>query len=486
MYKWISMVLCLIAMSLLSACGGGNNAAPTTTAATKGVAFSLSRTALVSAKAANKTVNATVPTVLDPTATAAVMTVADSAGNLKDYRSDIYSLGGNYVTATIQLAPDSYTLTKFLVLDSNNNILYLVPTQEADGDIKALVSTVLPVNFTVTTDGTNTVPLQVVAPEDSTATNFGYPSVSFSVVNYVRFMSVIQTLDDTNGWQVLGANLTVNGVNYNHPAQTTTLRVAQADNYTLVFSKSGYATKTVTLNAAELANYQMTPRVITLTRLAPPQNFTITFGSNGGTSIAPQTVADHGLAILPTNPSKPGYSFAYWYSANESIPFDFNTPIISDLTLHAKWAFDPSRYHTWNVATTVPVEFTVPAGVTKVAISVVGADGGLGGYVYNDSTGAGGRGGWDSRVSYNGTRLCEAKGGDGEHGEIGDDSPDLGEPELGHGVNYCILGADHYYTATFDHPLTIVVGKGGASGADGMGNPNDLPPGKDGSVTIMW
>ena len=61
----------------------------------------------------------------------------------------------------------------------------------------------------------------------------------------------------------------------------------------------------------------------------------MTFDSDGGTDIKNQIVEEGEKAIKPDDPEKNGYSFNGWYK-NETL-FDFNMPIVSDITLTAKW-----------------------------------------------------------------------------------------------------------------------------------------------------
>lgn len=70
----------------------------------------------------------------------------------------------------------------------------------------------------------------------------------------------------------------------------------------------------------------------------PVVTHTVTFDSDGGTAVAPQTVEDGGLAVAPENPTKSGYTFTGWYeSAEATTAYDFSTPVKSDLTLTARW-----------------------------------------------------------------------------------------------------------------------------------------------------
>lgn len=66
-------------------------------------------------------------------------------------------------------------------------------------------------------------------------------------------------------------------------------------------------------------------------------HFSVTFDSQGGTSIQQQTILSGSLAIAPASPTREGYVFEYWFSVDENNSFDFSTPIIDNITLKAKW-----------------------------------------------------------------------------------------------------------------------------------------------------
>ena len=67
-------------------------------------------------------------------------------------------------------------------------------------------------------------------------------------------------------------------------------------------------------------------------------SYIVTFDSNGGSSISPQTVVEGIPATEPDNPIKSGHSFSGWYSDIElTMPYNFSTPITSNKTLYAKW-----------------------------------------------------------------------------------------------------------------------------------------------------
>ncbi|WFR65444.1 InlB B-repeat-containing protein [Paenibacillus amylolyticus] len=65
----------------------------------------------------------------------------------------------------------------------------------------------------------------------------------------------------------------------------------------------------------------------------------ITFDTDEGTAIAPQTVAYGDLLSRPSDPERTGYTFAGWYTdITRTQPFDFATAtVVADMTLYAKW-----------------------------------------------------------------------------------------------------------------------------------------------------
>ena len=81
-----------------------------------------------------------------------------------------------------------------------------------------------------------------------------------------------------------------------------------------------------------------------------PNSFTVTFNTNGGTTVASQTVTEGNKAVRPeSNPTKEStvstsFSFENWFTSTDGgttlseTAFDFNTPITANTVLYAKWA----------------------------------------------------------------------------------------------------------------------------------------------------
>ena len=75
---------------------------------------------------------------------------------------------------------------------------------------------------------------------------------------------------------------------------------------------------------------------------APPEPptviYTVTFDSEGGSPVPEQKVKENETAVEPEDPTREGYTFEGWYLDEDcTIPFDFATPIMSDIMLYAKW-----------------------------------------------------------------------------------------------------------------------------------------------------
>ena len=66
--------------------------------------------------------------------------------------------------------------------------------------------------------------------------------------------------------------------------------------------------------------------------------FTVSFDTDGGSSVADQTVNYGSVATKPEDPTKSGYTFDRWYADAElTTAFLFTTPITEDTTIYAKW-----------------------------------------------------------------------------------------------------------------------------------------------------
>ena len=68
---------------------------------------------------------------------------------------------------------------------------------------------------------------------------------------------------------------------------------------------------------------------------APVVKYTVTFDSNGGSSVSSQTIESGQTASAPADPVRSGYTFKGWYL--DGALFSFATPVTGNITLTASW-----------------------------------------------------------------------------------------------------------------------------------------------------
>lgn len=65
------------------------------------------------------------------------------------------------------------------------------------------------------------------------------------------------------------------------------------------------------------------------------EKYTVTFNSDGGTTVSSQTVTEGGKVSRPADPTKSGYNFGGW--TLNGVSYDFNSIVRGNITLTAKW-----------------------------------------------------------------------------------------------------------------------------------------------------
>lgn len=66
------------------------------------------------------------------------------------------------------------------------------------------------------------------------------------------------------------------------------------------------------------------------------KKYTVTFNSNGGSSVSNQTIEEGKKASKPSDPTRSGYTFVGWTLNGNT--YDFNSEVNSNITLIAKWS----------------------------------------------------------------------------------------------------------------------------------------------------
>jgi uncharacterized repeat protein (TIGR02543 family) len=78
--------------------------------------------------------------------------------------------------------------------------------------------------------------------------------------------------------------------------------------------------------------------IVTVTDPVPATYYTVTFNSNGGSAVSPQSVTSGGLVTKPADPVKDGFEFAGWYKADGVTLWNFSTDVVTaNMALLAHW-----------------------------------------------------------------------------------------------------------------------------------------------------
>jgi uncharacterized protein (TIGR02145 family)/uncharacterized repeat protein (TIGR02543 family) len=118
--------------------------------------------------------------------------------------------------------------------------------------------------------------------------------------------------------------------------------VAGANTSLSASAKSGYHFSSWTVNGSASGNTNPLPLTMngdkSVTANFIPE-YTVTFNSQGGSSVDAQTIPQGDTVVIPAIPTKPkSYSFDSWYTDQSGTSkYNFHTSVTGTLTLYAKW-----------------------------------------------------------------------------------------------------------------------------------------------------
>lgn len=124
-------------------------------------------------------------------------------------------------------------------------------------------------------------------------------------------------------------------------AQETIYEFTQALNLTGTVTIKIYATGAKGNQQAVFDNFAWTEHG----DVVEPVQHTVTFDSDGGSVVEPQTINEGSKATKPTeDPIKVGYQFLGWFEEGAEEEFDFNDPITSNILLIASWVVEDNVF----------------------------------------------------------------------------------------------------------------------------------------------
>ncbi|WPK10276.1 InlB B-repeat-containing protein [Lysinibacillus louembei] len=181
--------------------------------------------------------------------------------------------------------------------------------------------------------------------------NFATDVVTGNITLYAKWSANPYTVTfETNGGTTVDTATVLYGGKITKPANPTNMGYTFVGWYTenTFNNEWNFATDVVTGNITLYAKWSANP-------------YTVTFETNGGTTIHTET-ANYGEKVTkPVDPTKAGHTFEDWYKNSEfNIAWDFTTDVVTEaITLYAKWTTN-----------TYPVTFEANGGSAIVAQQV--------------------------------------------------------------------------------------------------------------------
>jgi len=188
------------------------------------------------------------------------VTKEDGQPVLDHERLELYNFGGHWITKEIKLKVGRYEIVKFLIVDSEGNVLMAAPVE---GSPKAyLVDDPLPFPFPILKNQTSRVAPEVLPVHNEPPETFGYATFGYNVVRTLDFFVAVY-IDDPRimaPTRFTDAKLTVtidSMLRHSFKLEAKVNRVTVRDSrwdYLLVVDKEGFAPKRLVVTRERLLN----------------------------------------------------------------------------------------------------------------------------------------------------------------------------------------------------------------------------------------
>lgn len=151
---------------------------------------------------------------------------------------------------------------------------------------------------------------------------------------------------------------------------------------------------------------------------------TVSFDTNGGSSISQQYITENGQLQQPMSPTREGYKFEGWYlDAAYNEPAKFPLTITKDITLYAKWVPESQTGTSTSASTSSSSSSSAASGQSTGSASGVVSGGGTS----SGGTSSGGSSGGGYAPSGSGSGSDEGGSGGGSGGSGGGSGSDTGD-----------------------------------------------------------
>jgi hypothetical protein len=138
-----------------------------------------------------------------PVGTTVVLSIQTTAGiSVFNNKSiSLLAFGDSYITSPIELVPNDYKITDFMLVNTSGQVIYATP--KIGSPLAQLVSTPLPFQFTVAKNKVTSPVIEVVNVKTKKPEDFGYASFGVKTVELLPLSVFIKNL---NGLTLTSAN----------------------------------------------------------------------------------------------------------------------------------------------------------------------------------------------------------------------------------------------------------------------------------------
>ncbi|HEY5919628.1 MAG TPA: hypothetical protein VIU13_19550 [Chryseolinea sp.] len=117
-----------------------------------------------------------------PTPAFVLLSVQGTDGDKREeIKLSLFSFGTDYLSEKLELPVGNYQLTQFVVLDASNRVIYATPYEASD--LAKYVTDSLPLDFNVTSNGSQVIAEVLPVLEEDKPELFGYVTFSFEIIN---------------------------------------------------------------------------------------------------------------------------------------------------------------------------------------------------------------------------------------------------------------------------------------------------------------
>ena len=245
---------------------------------------------------------------------------------------------------------DYHTIYGWYSDDSFSSSVTFPYTLSADTELYAkYIPNTFQVSF-ITDDDSITIPKQAVTYPASVAEPTGLSKTGYTLDGWYTDKDCRTAYDFSSkvtGDITLYAKWNINSYKVSFDSNGGSSVAAQSVNYNTTASKPVDPSKTGFTFAGWFTDkdcttaYDFSSKVtgdITLYAKWNINSYKVSFDSNGGSSVAAQSVTYNTAASKPADPSMTGYTFAGWFTDKDcKTAYDFNSKVTGDITLYAKW-----------------------------------------------------------------------------------------------------------------------------------------------------